>query len=286
MRKDSTEEVTEVARRRLATLRRELSGAATESPALPEVPELAAPAMVPPAGRHVRDARGSWSGLSGWLEDRLPTTLRGRVGIGSREVALVVVLAALGLAVAAVVVLRSGSGGDPVALARAKVPLTSSASALVSAPPTASPSASASTRITVDVSGRVRHPGVVRLPSGARVIDALRKAGGARHRVDLNTLNLARVLTDGEQVVVGPGATTPGVAASAAAAEPNAGALVNLNTATEEQLETLPGIGPVTAQKILSWRTAHGSFSSVDELMEVDGIGPKTLADLAPHATL
>ena len=73
--------------------------------------------------------------------------------------------------------------------------------------------------------------------------------------------------------------------ASTAAPDP-AGALVNINTATPEQLDTLPGVGPVTAQKILDWRGAHGAFSSVDELLEIDGIGDKTLAELAPHVTL
>jgi len=143
--------------------------------------------------------------------------------------------------------------------------------------------------VLVDVAGRVRHPGVVQLPVGSRVIDALRKAGGARPRVDLTTLNLARVLTDGEQILVGhPETATGGLAGAAAAAAPpaSAGSMVNLNSATEEELETLPGVGPVTAQKILDWRRAHGRFSAVDELLEVSGIGDKTLARLAPYLTL
>ena len=100
-------------------------------------------------------------------------------------------------------------------------------------------------------------------------------------------LNRARVLVDGEQILVGV-AAAPGVAASAAAAPGAAtgGSLLNLNSATGEQLEGLPGVGPVTAEKILAWRSAHGAFSSVDELLEVDGIGEKTLAQLAPHLTL
>ena len=149
--------------------------------------------------------------------------------------------------------------------------------------------------MTVDVAGKVRRPGVTTLPAGSRVVDALRRAGGARGRVDLSALNLARVLVDGEQIMVGRAAAASGAAvgqpgslgAGASTAAPDAtGALVSLNTATLDQLETLPGVGPVTAQKILDWRTAHGAFSSVDELLEVDGIGEKTLADLAPHATL
>jgi competence protein ComEA len=141
--------------------------------------------------------------------------------------------------------------------------------------------------VTVDVAGKVRRPGVTTLPAGSRVVDAIDKAGGARRQVDLTGLNLARVLVDGEQVLVGRGVTPGGLAGTASSAAPATdGALVNLNTATSEQLDTLPGVGPVTAQKILDWRTAHGAFASVDELLEVDGIGEKTLADLAPHVTL
>ena len=145
--------------------------------------------------------------------------------------------------------------------------------------------------MTVDVAGKVRRPGVTTLPAGSRVIDALRRAGGARVGVDLTGLNLARVLVDGEQIIVGRvrrAAAPPGGLAGSASttAPPATGALVNLNTATAEQLDTLPGVGPVTAQKILQWRAAHGAFSAVDELLEVDGIGEKTLADLAPLVTL
>jgi competence protein ComEA len=128
---------------------------------------------------------------------------------------------------------------------------------------------------------------VVTLPAGSRVLDALHAAGGARRpRRDLDALNLARVLTDGEQIVVGAAGPAAPVAASAAAGQPAGGSLVDINTATAEQLEALPDVGPVTAQKIIEWRTAHGSFTSVDELMEVDGIGEKTLADMAPYVTL
>ena len=115
----------------------------------------------------------------------------------------------------------------------------------------------------------------------------LQKAGGPRGRVDLSSLNLARVLVDGEQILVGRAAQPGGIAAGASTAAPDpTGALVSLNTATLEQLETLPGVGPVTAQKILDWRGANGAFSSVDQLLDIDGIGDKTLAEIAPHVTL
>ena len=142
--------------------------------------------------------------------------------------------------------------------------------------------------VTVDVAGKVRHPGIAVLDAGARVVDALDAAGGARPGVDLTGLNLARVLVDGEQVVVG-GPAPSGVAASVS---PPAGTssgpvvMVNLNTATESELDTLPEVGPVTAASILQWRDQHGGFTSVDELLEVDGIGEVTLGKLAPYVTV
>jgi competence protein ComEA len=139
--------------------------------------------------------------------------------------------------------------------------------------------------VVVDVAGKVRRPGIVRLPLGSRVVDALEAAGGARRGADLTGLNLARVLSDGEQVLVGvPAAAGPPVAAPGATVA--GGVLVNLNTATQPELETLPGVGPVTATSILEWRAEHGAFSSVDELLEVSGIGDATLAEIAPHVTL
>lgn len=140
--------------------------------------------------------------------------------------------------------------------------------------------------VVVDVAGKVRRPGIAVLPRGARVIDALNAAGGARKGVDLSTLNLARPLVDGEQLLVGV-PNVPGVAAeSATEGGAPSGALVNLNTATEAQLEELPGVGPVTAGAIISWREQHQGFGSIEELVEVDGIGEATLAKLAPLVTL
>ena len=143
--------------------------------------------------------------------------------------------------------------------------------------------------VTVDVAGKVRHPGIAVLDAGARVVDALEAAGGARPGVDLTGLNLARVLVDGEQVVVG-GPAPSGAAAAASAFRPASravrSALVNLNTASESELDTLPEVGPVTAASILQWRDQHGGFTSVDELLEVDGIGEVTLGKLAPYVTV
>ncbi|HEY7009306.1 MAG TPA: ComEA family DNA-binding protein [Jatrophihabitantaceae bacterium] len=145
--------------------------------------------------------------------------------------------------------------------------------------------ASGDAPLVVDVAGKVRHPGLYRLPSGARVNDALKAAGGARKGVSTLSLNLAESLHDGEQIVVGaPGGTGGGVSggstASASAASSPAPAIVDLNTATLDQLETLPGVGPVLGQHILDWRDAHGRFASVDQLREVSGIGDVRMAQL------
>jgi competence protein ComEA len=143
--------------------------------------------------------------------------------------------------------------------------------------------------VVVDVAGKVRRPGVYHLRAGARVVDALRAAGGARPHVDTRPLNLAATVSDGEQIVVGgavaggPGTVVgPGPAAGSSAAA----ALVNLNTASLEQLETLPGVGPVLGQNILDWRDAHGRFTSLDQLREVTGIGDVRYGQLQPLVTL
>ncbi len=145
--------------------------------------------------------------------------------------------------------------------------------------------------IVVDVSGKVRDPGIHRLPAGSRVADALRAAGGVRPGTNTDGLNRARFLVDGEQVLVGaPGAGPGGGPAGAGGTTAGAGASgvagqtptapVSLNTATVDQLDTLPGVGPVLAQHILDYRTQHGGFRSVDELREVTGIGERRFADL------
>ena len=135
-------------------------------------------------------------------------------------------------------------------------------------------------RVVVDVVGAVRRPGLYRLAHGSRIADAVTRAGGATSKADLAQINLAAPLADGEQVVVprrGAGVASTG-AGSAPAGGPSAP--VQLSTATLEQLDSLPGVGPVTAQKILDYRQKHGAFQSVDELDAVPGIGPKRLEQL------
>lgn len=143
----------------------------------------------------------------------------------------------------------------------------------------------------VHVVGQVRRPGVVRLPAGARVEQALDAAGGPTSKADLVRVNLARPVVDGEQIVVpGRGEPIVGAAAAPGAAIATNGAggpaaassPVDLNTASLEQLDALPGVGPVLAQRILDWRSQNGRFSTVDELGEVSGIGDKVLERLRP----
>lgn len=155
-------------------------------------------------------------------------------------------------------------------------------------------------QVTVHVAGAVRRPGLYRLPAGSRVDDALRRAGGAARRADLAAVNLAARLDDGRQILVPRRAAgPPGTAAAAvggagggtAAAAATAGggppaAPINLNTATLEQLDTLDGVGPGIAQRILDYRARHGGFRRVEELGEVPGIGDKRLAALTPLVTV
>jgi competence protein ComEA len=136
--------------------------------------------------------------------------------------------------------------------------------------------------LVVDVVGAVRRPGLYRLTQGARIADAVTRAGGATAKADLALINLAAPLADGEQVIVprrGAAALGAPAGAGSAAGAPSSGP-VHLSTATLEQLDSLPGIGPVTAQKILDYRQKHGAFTSVDGLDAVPGIGPARLDQL------
>ena len=136
-------------------------------------------------------------------------------------------------------------------------------------------------RLVVHVVGAVRRPGLYRLTHGSRIADAVRRAGGATRRADLSLVNLAAQVSDGTQVVVPRREAVQaaeGKGGSAEAASP--GGPVHLNTATTEQLDALPGVGPVTAQKIMDYREQHGAFSSVDDLDAIPGIGPARLEQL------
>ena len=167
-----------------------------------------------------------------------------------------------------------------------------------SQPAGGSPSPASGGGPVVDVAGKVRHPGVYRLPAGARVQDAVTAAGGMLPGVDPASVNLARRLTDGEQLVIGRPPAAGGIASDSAAsggsasgdtASAGAGTAdspVDLNTATVAQLDALPGVGPVLAQRIVDWRTEHGRFDTVNDLSKVSGIGEAKLTDLKPLVTV
>ncbi len=236
-----------------------------------------------------------WRRALDWMRDR-----RGDPRLG------VVVLVAVAV-VAGFVWYRIGMGGDD---AGAAAPEPTAATASGAAPASTEDDEVGSTDSTdaadddadrggpmvVHVAGAVARPGVVELADGARVIDAVEAVGGATAEGDLDRLNLAASVTDGARIFVpvrgqaDPGVLATGEAPSGAggdgAAAPSPGAKLDLNTATQAQLEALPGIGPAYAQAIIAERTRRGGFSSVNELREVRGIGDQRFADLAPLVTV
>ncbi|QJS12037.1 ComEA family DNA-binding protein [Streptomyces argyrophyllae] len=219
------------------------------------------------------------------LRERMPVWLQTRYGMERRgAVALAVVL--LAAAVFAVQHFWAGRPQQvsPPQVVRAQAPFAKKGEGATAGPAASTP-ATPGAEIVVDISGKVREPGIRRLPAGARVADALRAAGGVRPGVSTEGLNRARFLVDGEQVVVGVpagAAAQPATAGGSLTGSAGTGppAPVPLNTATVDQLDTLPGVGPVLAQHIIDYRTQHGGFRSVDELREVNGIGDRRFSDL------
>ncbi|MER5306465.1 ComEA family DNA-binding protein [Streptomyces sp. NPDC002773] len=262
------------------------SASAAAEPWLPEPPEVREAPEVPEAPE-----RGSPGGvrerLAAALRERAPVWVQTRCGLEPRALAALTVI---------LVVAAGLAGGyfwagrpEPVRapeLVRA-VPVAA-APATRAGPGPGAGSAAGGARVIVDVGGKVRRPGVLTLPAGSRVADALRAAGGAKPDADLTGINRARVLFDGEQVLVGlPGAPAGGSGsgsgpAGGAGGGGGSGVPLSLNTATVEQLDTLPGVGPVLARHIVDHRAAHGGFRSVGELREVNGIGERRFADLQP----
>ncbi|MFF4796891.1 helix-hairpin-helix domain-containing protein [Streptomyces sp. NPDC001351] len=240
-----------------------------------------------PDDRRFPEAWRMRAGLA--LRERMPLWLQARCGLERRSVVALSVL----LVVAAVFAVQHFWAGRTQSVrapevVRAAAPFGerkgSERPGPDASPGAPSAAGTAGAEIVVDVSGKVREPGIHRLPAGSRVADALRAAGGVRPGTSTDGLNRARFLVDGEQVMVGglgapvPAAAPGGPAGSAAGAALTAP--VPLNTATVDQLETLPGVGPVLAQHIVDYRTQHGGFRSVDQLREVNGIGDRRFADL------
>ncbi len=211
-----------------------------------------------------------------------------------------VVVLVLVAVVAGVVWYRIGVGGASAGQSAAPRAVATTVSTTTLDDPTPSTTAKGTpARIAVHVAGAVTHPGVVELPTGARVIDAVEAVGGALADGDLDRLNLAGKVTDGERVfvakvgqadpgVLGGGDTGAGASASGGGTGTTSGvgAKVNLNTATQAQLEELPGIGPTYAQSIIAERERRGGFTSVNDLRSVRGIGDKRFAELAPLVTV
>ncbi|TFV58447.1 ComEA family DNA-binding protein [Mycobacterium sp. PS03-16] len=240
------------------------------------------------------DARPD-TALSRWLPDEVPATGPGWLATVRADPGRAGVFG-LGLVgvIAVLVTVFTVWRDQPPPVASANLPEVEMVS---SAAPTASTAPGGEQAVVVSVVGLVHRPGLVTLSAGARIADAIDAAGGALEGADLLGLNMARRLTDGEQIIVGiapapgqpptmgsstagggSGDDAPAQAGPAPSAAP--GGPVNLNTATLEQLDTLPGVGPVTAAAIVAWRDANGAFSSVEQLGDVDGIGPARLAKL------
>lgn len=229
-----------------------------------------------PEPDHEAELADRWGPLRAVLRDRLPLALRGaRLDPGVRGALALAAVAVLAAAVA--VVLAWSSAARPAAKPAVVVPA-------VAVPKLSDgPSAGASTPLpdlVVDVAGKVRRPGLVKLPAGSRVADAIAAAGGVLPATSTTGMSLARRLIDGEQLVVGE--PQPVVPASQASGSATLSGPLDLNAATVSDLDALPGIGPVLAQRVVDWRTAHGGFTSVDQLRQISGLGGKKFDTLAP----
>lgn len=255
---------------------------------------------------HARMSVAERFGLDEDDEDEAP---RRRFLVAPPAAIALILIGVIACGVAGYTLLRGSSDTTtPVAFPVSAGPTTPATSGLESR--TAQPIAPPAAEMVVSVVGLVHRPGLVRLPGQPRVADAIARAGGARKGADLLSLNLAQRLNDGDQILVGyagdggrmalrsavvgtagsPGGGTATSAAPSGAAEGGANTSpagkVDLNSATEAQLDALPGVGPVTAKSIIAWRDEHGRFTSVDQLAEVDGIGPARLARLRELVTV
>ncbi len=248
-----------------------------------EPPDGWTPGGLTGAGSKARsdlDGLDTWGPLRDFVRERLPPAVRGaRLDPGARGA---LALSGLALVAAAVAIfLAWSSAAQPATASRAaKVPGV--AVPTLSAPTVATVTPSAAASLVVDVAGKVRRPGLVKLAGDARVADAIAAAGGLLPGATTTGLSLARHLVDGEQLLVGLPQPAPAVGPTTGVSAGAPVGPVNLNTATSTELDALPGIGPVLAQRIVDWRTSHGTFTSVDQLREVSGLGGKKFDALAP----
>lgn len=173
-------------------------------------------------------------------------------------------------------VMNRGQSGTPMAAA-------SPAGVSVVSSPSPKPEPSPTAEVVVEVVGKVRKPAVVTLPAGSRVLDAVEAAGGPKQGVDTTDQNLARVLVDGEQIRIG---IDPAPQTAPSAAPGASGAPIDINTASMDALQEIPGVGPVLAQRIVTYREQNGGFSTVEQLLEVSGIGEATFAQMEPMVTV
>ena len=216
-----------------------------------------------------------------------------RIGLGAfdpgrRGVRALAVVALVVVLIAAVLAWRARPRVDPVPPVPATVDSPATADGMAAGAVSTAKSF-AGGEVVVAVGGKVKRPGLIRLPAGSRVADALQAAGGADPGVDVALLNLARKVVDGELILVGTTPPPGAVVATGAAGAPAAGAPqgpINLNTATLAELDTLPGVGPVLAQRILDARAAQGGFTSVGDLRKVDGIGDSRYEQLKDLVTV
>ncbi|MFP5335661.1 MAG: helix-hairpin-helix domain-containing protein [Actinomycetes bacterium] len=268
---------------------RRLAGGAAEAPLPGPVPQGRRSAgWVPERAGDAAPAVDRAAELRAAVAGRVPPSWRAARWAVPRSAGALVLVLALTVSVAAVVwSLLAAPGPATPAVVPVRTEVTPAGPPVTQEP---APSAAAPTSagvVVVHVVGQVASPGVVELPVGSRVADAVDAAGGVTRDADLARVNLARPLVDGEQVVVprpGEEVPVPPAAGSPGSDEPGEPApdVVDLNSASAADLDALPGIGPVLSERIVAWREEHGRFSSVDELLEVSGIGQSLLERLRP----
>jgi competence protein ComEA len=267
------------------------SGARRASWLPPEQPELPGQSQAPSAA-----APDGAPSLFGRFVRQLPVRAdpgrRGAIALGVAVLVAAVLTGAWVLSARPHAIPVTSAAGGPATIASGRSAAPSGASLTpATAPASSSAPSSATPILVVDVAGKVRRPALYRLPSGSRIDDAVQAAGGPLPGVDLTSLNLAARLADGQQIAVGMSGVAPGVEPGASGSggptQPGApGGPIDLNSATLEQLETLPGVGPVLGQHIIDWRAAHGRFATIDQLQEVSGIGDIKFAALRSRVTV